>query len=411
MSDKLSYEDLVEHNPKIADILDPKTYEFVQNSNDRTAKSLGKTWLQQSSKNARVLLRKHGLLVDNCGGFGTNKAVIMIGAGPSLKKNEDFLLELCRYNARFKFNEQPFLFMVSNHQLKPCLEKGIIPHFVVLADASADLYSQFDKISHRGQNTILLCSLHCHPKITMEWSAKGRPIQFYAPSGKEYVDAVKKEADIDISGKQMLQGGNVSNVAWMASLAALGSRIFICVGNDLSYELEDDVGKQRDNYYADGNYSSNLASQRDEAKGTKKWMGFSMRKSPFTDEAILDFKPMGTVGTLYNYKTWAETMVAMQDMSKKAFHYYNCTEGGILGVVAKSYLKEDLDTSDNWTIMDTILPRRWKTRLLQDAAVEVLTAREQCRIQRETSEDVGNVIVGPHQMVGASDVGQNRIII
>ena len=371
-----TYEDLINHNSNIASILDRKVYKYVKATNERTINSFDETWLAQSKSNLK-LLKKYGLLADHCKGMGLNKAAVMIGAGPSLKKNKAMLRELCLYNSRFPFDKQPFVFITCNHQYKPCLEYGIIPHFVVVVDASDNLYDQLCKgIPKRGQNTILISALHVHPKILNGWDRQGRTIQFYVSKGDANYDLAKEILGEDLDKKQMLQGGNVMNVAWMSSLTALWSKIFIATGYDISYEIVDSVEERRKSYYEDGDYSTNTASKRDEASGIKKWVGFEMYRCPFTGKASVRFKPMGTVGTLFNYKTWIEVNVAIQDVEGTSFHYYNCTEGGILGVVPKSYDSIDLENHNNWQLMDEVLPNKWHTRLLEDAAMDVLAARD-----------------------------------
>ena len=63
------------------------------------------------------------------------------------------------------------------------------------------------------------------------------------------------------------------------------------------------------------------------------------------------------------------------------FHVYNCTEGGICGVL----LKEDVNVpekydekfdADNWFLMDEITRGRWRTRTLYHACEEFHEAKE-----------------------------------
>ena len=53
-----------------------------------------------------------------------------------------------------------------------------------------------------------------------------------------------------------------------------------------------------------------------------------------------------------------ETQVALciGDDNGKAFHYYNCSESGILGVVAKSMEKKDFKDKSNWMLMVQHIP-------------------------------------------------------
>ena len=91
---KTTYEDLVKHNPKIADVLDPEVFDFVQKSNEKTILALSETWKRNARRNLKKYFKQYGLLIDNCRGFGFNKATVMIGAGPSLKRNWDVLKKI-----------------------------------------------------------------------------------------------------------------------------------------------------------------------------------------------------------------------------------------------------------------------------------------------------------------------------
>jgi len=278
------------------------------------------------------------------------------------------------------------------------------------------IYGQLCKnIPKRGHNTVLICSLYANPKLTHEWDRRGGVIQFYAPMG----DWIPEEIP-GVEEKQIMQGGNVMNISWTMSFGCMGSKIFMAVGNDLSYPTSDDVEVRRKGYYADGDYSSNLASQRDEASRQFKWMGFSMRDDPFTGKPRIDFKPRSTVQSLYGYKNWLEINVGIQEIHSKSFHYYNCSEEGILGVAAKDKAKEKLEDKDNWILLDEVYPKHYHTTTLEDATTQFLTMRELWRQKMATQTGAGNVIHLPGRTDGASDIvlnpsgimqGGSRIII
>lgn len=390
---KTTYEDLIKHNPKIGEVLDPSVFDFMQNSNDRTMAALSKVWEKNARINLKKYFRRHGLLIDNCRGFGLQKSTVMIGAGPSLKHNWQYLKKLVDWNWKFPFAQQPFLFVTCNHQFKKCVEENIIPHFVMLVDASDSnaIYNQLcDGLPDKAYKVALFAAIHINPAIVKHWTNKGAVVQFYIPSDSENLELAKSFTGEDFKDKALLQGGNVSNVAWMASLTAFDSRIFMSLGNDLSYDTDRDVKSRRKNYYHDGDYTSNMASGRDEAHGMKNWVGFKMRQSALEPEkAIIDWKMKGTTHSLFTYKTWLETNVAIQDVSPASFHYYNCSEEGILGVVPKSYNVVDLEDPKRWMILDEVLPRRWKTRTFKDAVSEYLATRELCLIQAGIQTGVG----------------------
>lgn len=384
------YADLLAHNPKLGEILDETTYEFLGDTSKKTKGSLIDMWKSHLKANLD-LLDKHGFVNDGCKGFGSNKATIAIGAGPSLKRHERKLRELNHFNAEFEFKRQPFLFISSNHQFKPLLDDGVIPHFVLLVDGSESeaVYDQLCKnIPKRGHSTILACSLYANPQITHDWDKRGGVIQFYAPMG----DWIPEEIP-NVEKYQILQGGNVLNVAWVMSLGCMGSRIFMAVGNDLSYPISEDVNERRKNYYADGDYSSNLASKRDEAARQFKWVGFDTTTNIFTGQPQINFKPRATVQSLFGYKNWLEINIGIQDAMEGSFHYYNCSEEGILGVVAKDKSKKSLEDVSNWRLLDEVFPKRYHTTTFEEATTHYLAMRELWRTRVATNAGVGRVIV------------------
>lgn len=399
------YKEIIEQNPKIAEFLDADTYEYMSGANKKTQGALSPLW-EKNFKDNLDLLEKHGLVNDGCRGIGNNKAVIMIGAGPSLKRHTERLKNLCHWNAQFEVKDQPFLFMCSNHQFKPYAKEGIVPHFVVLVDASESeaVYKQLCvDIPLRARRCVLVCSLYANPKITHRWDKNGGLIQFYSPLGDGITDKVES-----LKGKEIIQGGNVMNTAWVIAYSLMVSRVFIAVGNDLSYGITDDDDDRRKGYYADGDYSSNLASGRDEAKKQFKWMGFEFRDNPFEKGSIIDFKPRSTVHSLYSYKNWLEINIGLQGSHHKSFHYYNCSEEGILGVVAKDKSKTSLEDKDNWILLDEVFPEHYHTTSLQDATSHFIMMRKLWETRMGIRTSAESAIVLPGQTVGVPGIGLPR---
>jgi len=387
----IPYKDLLAHNPKLGAVVDPDTYKFLGNTSIKTKGALLDMWKKHLRANLD-LFHKHGFVNDGCKGFGSNKATIAIGAGPSLNRHTKKLKELNHWNAQFEFKQQPFLFFCSNHQFKPYLDEGIIPHFVMLVDGSDSnaIYKQLCKnIPKRGHNVVLVCSLYANPKITHDWDKRGGAIQFYAPMGDWVPDEIP-----NIEKKQIMQGGNVMNTSWVISLGCMGCRVFMTVGNDLSYPICEDVSVEdrRKKYYADGDYSTNLASKRDEAARQFKWMGFEMSTNIFTGEPQIKMVPRSTVQSLYGYKNWLEINIGIQDQMEGSFHYFNCSEEGILGVVAKDKDRQNLKDRSNWLMLDDIFPKRYHTRTLEEATTTFLAMRELWREKVVTNLGAGRAI-------------------
>ena len=180
----------------------------------------------------------------------------------------------------------------------------------------------------------------------------------------------------NINNYVILQGGNVMNSAWSISLKFMNADTFIALGNDLSFPLQKTIEEQRVTYYADGDYSSNApgtGTGRDEANAELSWGGFTLtRKRPLSYDVELD--QMGTTHTLWVYKTWLESNVYANDKTPLNYHYWNCSEGGILGVMTAEMKPEAYDDVNNWFLLDEKC-RKWHTAMLEDAAEKYIQER------------------------------------
>lgn len=376
-----SYEEIIEKHPGLKDVVCRNSWEHIGNSDASTINFLKGGWIDNLRRNIEAKrLRKNGSIARSYYGYGRDKATVFIGAGPSLSKNMDGLKALHDFDGLKHPSKRNFVFVASNHMLKPLLKKQIIPDFVFLTDASDVVMDQLTKdIPEEAQYVTLIAGLHCSPRVLKKWEKQGRPVTFYlsrTPGMPEEYEKItgKKAEEITI-----MQGGNVTNSCWSLALKFFKSSVFFALGNDLSYPMETSLEARRNGYYADGDYSANLATKRDEARSRFGWMGFKLSPAGILSESASDrytveLAPAATTGTLWVYKTWIEAQVAANaDRNDISYTYYNCSEGGILGVMHRS--ETDYDDINNWYLLDNVC-RRYKTRLLKDAVSEFLKAKE-----------------------------------
>jgi len=374
-------------------IIDERSHSFLGMSNKHTLEKLGEKWTANMRKNhENKMWKKHGSLFDACAGMSSNKAFIGVGAGPSLKKNIGVLKYIHDTDGTKPWHLRNFLICVSNHHFKPLLEMGIVPDFVTLVDASDVVYNQLCvNIPHHGQSTTLIAPFHASPRVLKKWAKQGRAIKFFTASAESMRTPFKEITGIDAERHFLHSGGNVLNTMWMYSAKIMGACVFICMGNDLSFPVKANKKEQEDGYYADGDYSTNAkvtGTGRDEAACEKKWLAFSIKKRNIFVQGQNEFEIIGkdivgTSHTLWVYKTWMEeAMVLMTKLSPKlGLHYYNCTEGGILGVMSKSTESSDMKTDDNWFMMDDVC-HRWHTTTLEHAASQYLQAKAKVREEK-----------------------------
>jgi len=362
----VDYETILEKHPEFAGVIHQRSWEHIGATNAATLAGLEGLWVKNLKANKDIWDKRNS--IKRLTGIGKNKAIIGIGAGQSLNKNINTL----RY--AYENMRDDCIFIASNHQLKPLIQQGIIPDYVILTDASDVVEKQLTE-DIPSVNTVLLTGMHCSPKVLHKWVKQKRPICFYLTENKAIKNAFQQVTGRNPNVYSTLQGGNVLNTLWTLSLKFFGATAFITVGNDLSYELHDDVEIQRKDYYADGDYSTNLGTGRDEAGKQKKWLAFDLTKKIEGYDYRLHI--VGTTGTLWTYKVWIESHVLANIRNKVHFHYFNCSEGGILGVMARDESNTDnLQNKDNWFMLDSVCPR-WHTTLLEDTLDKVKFARKQ----------------------------------
>ena len=383
---RINYNEMVEKCPAFNGVISKLAWDHIGNTNVNTTAWLEKLWSKNISENIKnKLWKKHGSIRKDCIKLGKNKALIGVGAGQSFNLNKRILKQVSDLDGTRDWNNRNFIITASNHQYKPLLKMGIIPDFVILVDGSDVMMKQLNEdIPPEGQNSILLTGLHCSPKVLKEWSRQGRQIRFYMPSTSGLDKVFERETRKKAVHHQILQGGNVLNTLFSIGLKFLHSTTFMALGNDLSYPIKDKLDDQRESYYSDGDYSSNAkktGTGRDEASAGKRWLGFTLTPSRIytgdLDRYNVSLDIVGTSPTLWVYKTWIESNVLLNATSEVAYHYYNCSEAGIAGVMNKDMELKDESLRDDksWYLLDEVCPR-WKTRMFKDAINEFVAAKE-----------------------------------
>lgn len=389
MTERRTYEEITKAHPELKGVISERSWNFVGQSDQNTLSFLNELWLENLRKNIKSKrFKRHGGLNRDLIEFGRNKAIVGIGAGPSLKNNIEVLKRLHDVDGIKHPDDRNFIFIASNHMFKPLLEQDIIPDFVILADASDVVMDQLTQdISESGRNTVLIAGLQCSPNVLKKWEKQGRDIRFYLTSSKGLDDEYHKLTGKNPKAVLVQQGGNVLNTCWSMGLKFFKSTVFMALGNDLSYPLFDDVEERRSGYYADGDYSTNAAETgtgRDEAKRKEAWMGFKLSRSDILSRNAeemynVELEPVGTTGNLWVYKTWLESNVLSNSNNPLVkYRYYNCSEGGIVGVMCKDDTPEGRKDINNWYLLDSVCPK-YKTRMFQDAISDFLKAKDYLR--------------------------------
>lgn len=376
-------------SPEIHGIIHKTNWDFITAVNTMTQRYLDQTWVDNLRANVKSkLLRNCKFLVEDCVGLGKNKAIVGVGSGPSFNKNCWDLQYFLNRDGIRNWDERRYITICSNHQFKPLLKMGIIPDFVLLVDASEVVMDQLTKdIPEHGKSTILITGLHCSPKVLTKWVEQGRDIRLLLNTANETKEVFQKVTGKDPEQYCIELGGNVLNGAWVIGITKMHSNVFIGVANDLSFKLYNDLDEQRKNYYCDKDYSTNAkvtGTGRDEAARYKRWGGISKIKrkdiiwsKEKRPEYDIEIDVVGTSHTLWVYKNWLEATLLRQMKHPVSFHYFNCTEGGILGVMSKNGNgdKDEMRRTDNWYLLDEKC-RFYHTAVLKDTMEHFELCRE-----------------------------------
>jgi hypothetical protein len=396
-----------EPEPKaMKDFLCDLDQKFMQIVSKNTTKILNELWIKNFEENYKNgLWNIKNALNHDCLGIAKNKCVIGIGAGQCFNKNKDVLKEALNRDGVKNWENRSFITIASNHQFKPLLKMGIIPDFVMLVDASDVVYDQLCvDIPMMGQNTVLITGLHCSPKVLKAWTEQGRTIRYFLNMSKEVRAKFKDITGIDDTSHAIELGGNVLNGAWIVGLTKMGSTVFMCVGNDLSYADHPDLQKRKKEYYADGDYSTNdvtTGTGRDEATKMKKWAGYNLSRrlivSPDPKDTLrrynIELDLVGTTHTLWVYKIWLEAALMSQvQYTNNHFHYFNCTEGGILGVMSKEKTAVSFTDPTNWYMLDEVC-RFYHTAMLGDAILQFEKSKELFECKERDARNAGVLVV------------------
>ena len=376
MIDDVSYEKYKELYSDIGLVLPKNVHDYLKDVDGRTREHFDSDWKNNVKANL-----KHdfpGWINDGYEGIGRNKAIIAIGAGPGFNRNKDVLHDVTTIDGMRDFEYQDFITIASNHQVKPCFEMGIIPHFAILGDSSPNLKAQMD-VGSDGKHTTLIANIYSHPDVVRAWPG---PVRFVTGGSDRILNIIDEHQGYMFDRRRCaVGGGNVLNLSFMIALGLFRASSWMCVGNDLSFPRIDDVDERRKGFYADGDYSTNIKSKRDEAEKQFAWMGFEFPSGGLISPLkYLNFKLYNTSRQMFVYKTWLEASALLSWKKGSLYTLYNCTEQGILGMVLKEEAQdpekweEKLD-QNNWKLMDEVAPNRWRTYSLADAVREFMGAK------------------------------------
>lgn len=213
-------------------------------TNKKTLKAFRRQWLRNTRTNAKNYpnMGKDNSL-GKYSGYLRDKPSIMVGAGPSLKKN-GHLLKDCGLTILTVMHALPYLEKI-----------GVTPDFVVQADAMA---TDHEFITESSKDITLIAMTLSAPKVIRKW--KGPVVFFNGLAGGKFIQKLNDMTTADVTLRPM--GCSMASAMSIAE-ELMGSNQIIFIGNDLSYDRNytlggEGVGKNMDTHVWDGlDYNTN----------------------------------------------------------------------------------------------------------------------------------------------------------
>ncbi len=303
---------ILEYGPLLMDLPIPQDqmYRQTTTNDDVTIRAWSDTWLKQAKANKEKYGEFAQHSIGKFFGYCQNNPIIIVGSGPSLKKNAHVLL---------KNKNIPVISCLHNfHYLE---DLGVHVDFYTSLDAGPVTISE---VSEGGTKTPeeywemtrgkkLLCYVGTHPGLLEKW--QGEVYFFNCPVPSQELELKMKE--IEVFNTNVSSGGNVLGASFYIAKSYLGAATSIFIGADFSFSYDYKF------HGWDSKYDASLGH-------TVFW----------TDIYGIRVK---TWQSYLNFKLWFDLM-----SSRVPGEIINCTEGGIFGAYAEGnyfkILQMDLET-------------------------------------------------------------------
>jgi hypothetical protein len=297
--------------PLIEDIpanIKEKSLSRIDEGNKMTWDGWGPIWIPNLKRNLEIVKGD----MDDFGVYQLankhiGKTAIICGAGPSLEKNIDDLLQ-----------RDKFLVFADTHSLKTLLKHGITPDYVGIVDGKAVQQTAYMQgLYEQAKSAALLFDICSCPELLEQW--KGR-VYFFRSVSKGQDEIPRKLWEMSDMHHVIRAGGNVTTCLYTMALG-MGIRRVVFVGCDLSN------GARWDNVltYAGGEIDDGRHAH-------------VVEPEPFLDFMLdVDIQGLGvaTLMRMYQYKFWLD----YQSLNFRDVEHINATEAGILGAYPQGNLR------------------------------------------------------------------------
>jgi len=227
------YPELTEHALKLPPEIDEMTI-----VNIHTIHNLLPKWMDNLGESFEIV--KSGKDIRDMPRFNEddNKRALVIGAGPSLYRNNHLKI----------LADQGFdgIIFAADRVLKDCLDVGVVPDYILTLDGSEKIlnYIDYDIVDQYSDRICAIMCITTHPSVLKRWNGE---IYFFSNSVDETtVPNVGHMLHLLFKKTELFTAGHASSIGWSVA-HTIGCREIGLIGLDLSYPA--DVPKKETWYY------------------------------------------------------------------------------------------------------------------------------------------------------------------
>jgi len=315
-------------------------WKAATNCDELTIKSWEKQWVDQTAANSKNYdFVKNSAFNAHMACYG--KPVILMGAGPSLKKNWKELVG----DGDKSIGRKDLKIVAGVHNFPFCEDRNLMTsddYYIVLDAGDITIREMSEGGSHdpdwywdRTKDRTLIAYHGTHPGFIAKW--KG-PVLWYTTPYASLALAVEISKYVDISKTPGFNvGGNVMGAAMYFARAVLGCSIPVFIGMDLCFSYDH-------KFHAwDSQYDAKFS-------GVMPWIDIYGNR-------------VWTWGSYFGFKNWFDYM-ACGGSGNNAHLWINATEGGIMGAYHEGNIRQiiqiDLKTVLHMFNMSNLLPEMLK---------------------------------------------------
>lgn len=202
--------------------------EFHAKINSNTGKHYLDMWISNAKAN-KSRLKDYGWACEALQGNYKNRATVLLGASPAIRKQVHQLREIQ--------DSQDFVLLGITSGLEFMIDNGIRPKYVMIADADPKMARFWSKLDPNStKDSTLIASVCTHPDMLDKWKGDIKFLCVYTDNDKLNDNLRKWYGDINGTGAFFHAISSQYNTGAAFALLVFESKILIFVGQECGFE-------------------------------------------------------------------------------------------------------------------------------------------------------------------------------